>query len=486
MKKAALLVLRIGMLAAMVALGFLAFFPDWWELRDRQHQAQREQTERASRAEHMAQAQAQRSSQRLLSYPSDVFVDAKFRTCVLAAGKNKPSQISHLDCSHLGIEDVTGLAALTGLRRLDLSHNHLQHLDLSNQRQLTDLRASHNQIKQAILPDQLRIIDLANNRLEQLDLTNASDLITLDISNNRLRQVDIHSTAVESVYADNNRLRVWNLKDPSDLEVVSLRDNQIEVFDLTGAIRLKFLDLSNNPLHALRGVYRQRLQTVLLGGTQLSADVIDALRLLGPQVGTKALLASDFPDPVFRRCVEAHIWDDLAKVTKLTCPRGDPNSLSRGKPIKSTAGIERLFALEQLVLTFHAIESIELGNLLRLKKLSIGGNKLRGLDLRTNHNLQILNAQNNKITEVRWPNQAPLQGVNLSWNQLRTVDLTPVPNLKTLVLRNNGLTGVDLLAQTQLEQLVLDHNKIEFLDLSALPQTAKVSLSNNPISKNNR
>jgi uncharacterized protein YjbI with pentapeptide repeats len=186
--------------------------------------------------------------------PSDIltFADPKLGQCVSEAVMDNPAapvsrqqavKLTRLTCAGMGIQNLGGLEALTGLSYLDLSNN-----------VLTDVTI--------VQLSALRTVIVSGNKLTSLQLNNMPLLVRVDASNNQLTAIGLDSNAYPVVLdLSANRFAAFDLAFPNDrLTFVDLSSNLLtNVFDqdnhtLAKLPRLVHLDVSNNQLTTLGAV----------------------------------------------------------------------------------------------------------------------------------------------------------------------------------------------------------------------------------------
>lgn len=278
----------------------------------------------------------------------------------MAQGKERPEQIVTLDCANKNISDGSGISKLTNLTRLNLSGNRLIELDLRENAKLSELIANDNLISHVQLPHEyLNTVDLSGNNLTTFNLTDASRLKLVDVSNNRLTSLYLTTSTISNLWAEGNRLTSITLTDLPNLRSLNLRDNQFSVLDLTHLSQPTHVDLSQNPLQNIDIRPIQSLKVRLMNDTQIATDTLQALRTKMPTsniVSTQSLSDLIYPDPVFRRCVEAHITDDLGSVNEINCDRYKIGLLSHSTAIQNADGLTYLFLIihvSQLLRSTH-------------------------------------------------------------------------------------------------------------------------------------
>ena len=204
-----------------------------------------------------------------------------------------------------------------------------------------------------------------------------------------------------------------------------------------------------------------------------------------------------FPDTQLRSCVEssyAIATTFVVDVTSLSCSESG---------ISSTAGIDQLFALTSLELSYHGFSSIDLsenaaltsldltGNsltsinishLTSLTSLSLGSNNLSAIDVSDLTSLRSLTVRNNNLTSLNVTANTLLTDLSIGNNSLSTIDLSANTLLEELRANSNSFSSIDLANNDALTYLDIDTNSLTSISLAALTQLVTVDLRNNSLS----
>ena len=117
----------------------------------------------------------------------------------------------------------------------------------------------------------------------------------------------------------------------------------------------------------------------------------------------------------------------------------------------------------------------------KLYYLSCYGNELAALDLSKLPELVELNAKVNKLTTIDFTNNPKLQVVNLTGNELESLDVTKLASLASLNAGQNKLTTIDVTKNTQLQELGVGNNKLTDLNLDNNKLLRSLSFNDNSI-----
>ena len=172
--------------------------------------------------------------------------------------ENSNTKLQHIDVSHNQIESID-LSQNTSLRSLSISNNKLTSLDISKNKYLRFLNAS-NSHHYSSLKNQISYINLQNNPelrylylsrigLKEIDLSYNRHLIILNLSDNNLQSIDVtNQTELVELYLSQNNLQSIDLTSLIGLVDLNLSENNIQSIDVTNLTELVNLILHNNKI----------------------------------------------------------------------------------------------------------------------------------------------------------------------------------------------------------------------------------------------
>ena len=137
--------------------------------------------------------------------------------------------------------------------------------------------------------------------------------------------------------------------------------------------------------------------------------------------------------------------------------------------------------LEKIQWESDEISTLNLEKNVKLKSLTISGNKLTSLDLKNNTELEELYCDNNELPSLNLQSATKLKLLNCNNNKLQSLDLHANTALKALFCHTNEFTSLDLSANSELEELNCSNNKIEKLDLQNLTKLKILRVSKNTL-----
>ena len=197
-----------------------------------------------------------------------------------------PSSVKHLNFNS---SDITSIDLPEGIVSVDVSYNKLTSLNVPSS--VKYLSAYSNKISNIILPNGIKMVSLNDNELESIDLPEGVEFVQL--SNNKLTSLVIPSS-VKSLYAwhnnisndivvpngienlslNNNKISKIILSESSQyLKEVNLSHNNISNIDLNNSINIENLDISNNPLKNINVTQLLKLKYLYLTETKLESNI---------------------------------------------------------------------------------------------------------------------------------------------------------------------------------------------------------------------
>ena len=177
----------------------------------------------------------------------DAYLDLNVDNNRLILLKVNASHVTSLYCqnNHLDSLDLTGAR---GLRRLFANNNALSLLDVSSSYIITDLRASHNRLKEIKLPKntmEFYTLMLADNRIKEIDLTTNITIKTLELDDNLITDLDLSKNPyLVHIHLNNLPLKTFN-GTPVGAGDFSMYKGLSHVY--VANIPFTSLDLSQNP-----------------------------------------------------------------------------------------------------------------------------------------------------------------------------------------------------------------------------------------------
>ncbi len=162
-----------------------------------------------------------------------------------------------------------------------------------------------------------------------------------------------------------------------------------------------------------------------------------------------------FPDPKLSSCVTQALQKaggiPANELTSLTC-----NAMG----ISNAAGVN---------------------GLVKLKRLSLFGNKLKSIDLSGLTGLENLNLANNALTDIDLSDTKSISTLYLFGNRLVQLNLTELKQLVKLKAEKNQLLTVEFARESALEKVYLFNNEMVDIVINTLPKLKFIDVRSNPM-----
>lgn len=345
---------------------------------------------------------------------STAIPDPKFEDKLIALGIDNDGKngkvltanianLTSLDVSNVGIEDLTGIEDFTALQSLSCNNNSLTKIDLSKNIYLASL-------------------NIASNKLTMLNVVNNAKLQAVHCNDNLLKVLDFSkNVSLTEIYCPNNKLIALNLKNGNNA--------------VSNGPSIK--NFTNNPdLSCIQ------VDDVTYANTNW-AFYKDATA----NYSSDCAYSTAIPDPNFEDKLIALGIDTDGKNGKVLTARImyltdlDVSNSS----IKDLTGIQDFEALISLI---------------------CNGNQLTALDFSKNTALTNIVCYNNKLTVLDVSKNTTLTTLNCHTNQLTSIDVSKNLGLIKLYCSNNNLTALDVSKNTVLTIISCHTNKLTFLDVS--------------------
>lgn len=192
--------------------------------------------------------------------------DANFETKLISLGidsDNKVNQqmlktdalnIQTLNVDDLDIDDLTGIEGFVDLKNLSAAQNNIEQIDLKFNTMLDTLVLFANRIKSIDIGNNTKLlkVNLESNELSSFKgLSKATKLKRLDASFNYLKAFSINHESIEILYISDNDLESFDVEGAVNLKNVFLKTNKLTSIDLSTNTILETLVLSDNKIQQI-------------------------------------------------------------------------------------------------------------------------------------------------------------------------------------------------------------------------------------------
>lgn len=138
--------------------------------------------------------------------------------------------------------------------------------------------------------ESIRRLILSNNKIQNIDISDAINIYQLNLSNNRLQNIDLScNTALQRVYLGSNQLTYLDVSYNTELTILSIWNNHLTNLNLTNNINLQQLDCT--------------------GGNNFSSlDLSNNIELVKLDCSHHSLTSIDLSNNV--KLEELHLWSN--------------------------------------------------------------------------------------------------------------------------------------------------------------------------------
>ncbi len=156
-----------------------------------------------------------------------------------------------INVASLGITDLTGIEAFTGIVGLDCSENDLTSLDVTQNIALAVLLCDNNQLTSLDVSNNTTLTNLIcdSNQISALDLSNNSALQELECENNLLTALSVSSnTMLTHLHCYDNQITSLDVSSNSALIMLLCDNNQIPILNVSMSSAMIMLECAGNQL----------------------------------------------------------------------------------------------------------------------------------------------------------------------------------------------------------------------------------------------
>ncbi|MBS7230508.1 T9SS type A sorting domain-containing protein [Flavobacterium psychroterrae] len=284
------------------------------------------------------------------------------------------------------------------------------------------------------------------------DINLKMKLISLNVDINSNFEIEI-SEALNITFLDLSNSNIGSLKgleNFTNLQYLNCTNNQtFWDIDITKLNNLQYLNLSNN----------QRITYLYIQNSNLSSLVLQGLNNLTyiDCTGNKNLTSLNISGAV--------------NLTEMWASHNNLSSLN----------VDGLINIKKLYCQVNQLTALDIDNLISLETLECGGNLLTTLNLKNLTNLKSLSCNYNKLFKLDGSNLAKLTNLECDFNEISDLKLTGLTNLKNLICQANQLTSLDINSLTSLESLWCGVNQFKVLDLNGLTKLVDLRCADNQL-----
>lgn len=280
----------------------------------------------------------------------------------------------------------------------------------------------------------LESLTVHNNNITELDLTSNKKLKLLNCSYSQLSMLKI-SEGIEELNCDTNSITTLDLSKSTNLRLLSCSDNQLSSLDLSNNKILESINVFNNELTELNISNNEKLKELQCEGNKLTALTLDSC----PSLKT------------------LHCNDNL--LTNLN--------------------LSACTLLETVQCNNNCLTKLDLGEGKALKNLNCDNNQLEALELLEKKKLTTLSCANNQLTKLEVSSKI-LSRLECPSNQLTQLDISSLIGLQYLDCTDNKLELLNFNSENALTELYCSKNQLTSLNVDNMPLN-HLNCSDNPL-----
>ncbi|WP_139957642.1 T9SS type A sorting domain-containing protein [Flavicella sediminum] len=379
------------------------------------------------------------------------------------------------------------LSGLISLEQLHVHDNELTSIDISSTINLEELHASQNVLSSLDVSSntQLTVINIFNNSLSNLNLNENVGLKNLSVAGNNLTSLDVSANIV--------------------LEELNIQNNSLSSLDVSLNTNLEFLALANNnsltKLNVANGNNSNFTLFSATGNPNLTCVEVDDVAYATTNwtnVDDAAVFSTDcynpavieIPDANFEQALINHGYDtnglngnilkSEAEAVVYINSNKNENTPESEKIIDLT-GIEGFINLNQLILEYNSLATVDFSNNSKLTSITINNNQLTTINVSENSKLTSLIVSNNLLTTIDVSKNQKLFTIWADNNQISTINLSNNLELEQLGLSGNNFSEIDFSKNLRLKRFDMSNNKLVNLDVRNNPDLTLVWISDNQL-----
>lgn len=387
-----------------------------------------------------------RTDDEKLPYGTAVFIDGKYylnkekastaENLYLVKNETQIKKLSEagLATAETKIKDMDGLQYFVGLKTLKLTSNQVEHMDMSQCKNI-------------------ETIEMNSNLISTIDLTNCTKLKRFRYSGSangdntcKLSAIDLSQcTAIEHIYLKNQNISSDGIIWPevyASLKEVDLSGNPGAPFPIPGDLYAQLT--TKEGVTNDNGNEEENNEYYLLKDKAFG-EYLEYLSKTTPDVVPADIVINEDGNYKLNTAIAAKVKTlNVAKTSKIITTLTDAGLETADILIASADGLQYFTALEEFTATSnHFTEQLPLTTLVKLKVLQVNTAGISELDLSGNPELITLNCNGSTKS---------------GYGKLVSIDLSHTPNLETLSLKNNSLQTIDVSGLKNLKVLELSGN----------------------------
>ncbi|MCM1079490.1 MAG: hypothetical protein NC344_09840 [Bacteroidales bacterium] len=401
--------------------------------------------------------------------------------------------LSGNNLSQLSLAGVNSLYTKNLLEDINVSHNNLSEIEISDNRPFRNIDISHNRFEELSLKDasNLETINLSHNSIAEINLAYCSLLTSADMSYNKLTSIVFpeEGNTLKSLDISNNSFTFANMPELGGITLDEYRYAPQAV--ITIPTKGPGYNLSAQAVtvdgHTTQFVWKNESGAVMTPGTDYEI-VNGKTTFKNTEMGrvycemTNGAYPDLSGDNVLKTSYILSAGMPTHQLASFKTPAGGQTaSLSfraaNGSPalyIDWTGNNDlEQYPLNSFTYTRFAATTVQDADVKVytydaddvISVFSISGVTMSSMDASPMTDLTAFTVDGAGLKEITMPESPKLRELALAGNALTSIDLSKYPELFSLALSNNSLSDIDISKNPKLQLLSIAGNKFESLNL---------------------
>ena len=361
------------------------------------------------------------------------------------------SHLTNLEIIDSGHSEIENIILPSSIKKIKLEWNKISSITLPNG--IEDVNLNGNKIKNIVIPSSVKKLNLENSDITDITLPEGIEKVNLrynnlsnlnvpssvkylSATNNKISNIELPNGII-GVYLDDNKIK--NIVIPSSVKGISLENNNITDIDLPEGVENVYL--SKNKLTSL--VIPSSVKKLYAGENNISNDIV-------------------VPEGV----KELNLGKN--KISNIVLPSSLIGDVILSENNISNIDLSNLANVESLNLNNNPLHSIDVRNMLKLKRLYLRDTKFKNdIDLKSNVNLEgfyisgVEDGEEPRVENFDFSKNLNLKSLEIGNRNLKNFDIKKCINFRYIGLINNIMDpNLDLSEFTNLTSITLLYNKL--------------------------
>ena len=361
------------------------------------------------------------------------------------------SHLTNLEIFESGHSEIENIILPSSIKKTKLEWNKISSITLPDG--IEDVNLNGNKIKNIVIPSSVKNLYLENSDITDITLPEGIEKVNLNYNNlsnlnvpssvknlsaknNKISNIELPNGII-GVYLDDNKIK--NIVIPNSVKGISLKNNNITDIDLPEGVEEVYL--FRNKLTSL--VIPSSVKKLYAGENNISNDIV-------------------VPEGV----KELNLGKN--KISNIVLPSSLIGDVILSENNISNIDLSNLANVEALNLNNNPLHSIDVRNMLKLKRLYLRDTKFKNdIDLKSNVNLEgfyisgVEEGEEPRVENFDFSKNLNLKSLEIGNRNLKNFDIKKCINFRYIGLINNIMNpSLDLSEFTNLTSITLIYNKL--------------------------